>query len=89
MKSRALSELSSAHDAFRLFGNDAVDVEVETCQVVTHQDQCTILERPDVKFRRETRVETANVAEAYGSFVRLPGQYDCLKSGEHLTGATA
>ena len=54
-------------------GNNAVDVEVETCEVVTHQDQRAIPERADVDFRRGTRVETANVAEAYGGFVPLPG----------------
>jgi len=84
-----LAELSSAYCAFSLFGKNAVDVEVETCEVVTHQDQRTIPERADVKFRRGTRVETANVAEAYGRFVAHPGQYDCLKSGEDLAGATA
>jgi hypothetical protein len=30
----------------------AVDVEVETCEVVAHQDQRTIPERADVEFRR-------------------------------------
>src|SRR6202035_4147665 len=63
--------------------------KVETCEVVTQQDQCTIPERADVDFRRGTRVETANVAEAYGRFLPLPGQYDRLKSGEDLAGATA
>ena len=52
---------------------NAIDVEVETCEVVTHQDQCAIPERADVDFRRGTRVETANVAEAYGRFVPLAG----------------
>ena len=81
--------MSSAYYAFRLFGKNAVEVEVETCEVVTHQDQGTILERADIEFRCGTRVETANVAEAYGRFVPLPGQYDCLKSSEDLAGATA
>ena len=81
--------MSSAYYAFSLFGNNAVDVEVETCEVVTHQDQRAIPEGADVDFRRGTRVETANVAEAYGGFVPLPGQYDCLKSGEDLARATA
>jgi hypothetical protein len=81
--------LSSAYYAFRLFGKNAVDVEVKTCEVVTHQDQRTMPERADVEFWRGTRVETANVAEAYGRFVPLAGQYDCLKSGEDLAGATA
>ena len=77
--------MSSAYYAFSLFGKNAVDIEVETCEVVTQQDQCTIPERADVDFRRGTRVETANVANAYGRFVSLAGQYDCLKSGEGLS----
>ena len=84
-----LAELSSAYSAFSLFGKNAVDVEVETCEVVTQQDQCTIPERADVDFRRGARVETANVAEANGRFVSLAGQYDFLKSGEDLAGTTA
>jgi len=81
--------LSSAYCAFSLFGKNAVNVEVETCEVVTQQDQRTIPERADVEFWRGTRVETANVAEAYGRLVPLPGQYDCLKSGEDLARAAA
>ena len=84
-----LAKLSSTYYAFSLFGENAVDVEVETCEVITQQDQCAIPERADVEFRRGTRVEAANVAEAYGRFVPLPGQYDRLKSGEDLAGATA
>jgi len=86
---KGLAELSSAYYAFSLFGKNPVDVEVETCEVVTQQDQCTIPERADVDFWRGTRVETANVAKAYGRFVPLPRQYDCLKSGEDLARATA
>ena len=84
-----LAELSPTYYAFSLFGRNAVDVEVGTCEVVTQQDQCTIPERADVDFRRGTRIETANVAQAYGRFVTLPGQYGCLKSGEDLARATA
>jgi len=80
--------LSSADYAFSLFGENAVDVEVETCEIVTQQDQCTIPERADVDFWRGTRIETANVTKAYGGFVPLPGQYDSLKSGEDLAGGT-
>ncbi len=80
--------MSSAYYAFRLFGKNAVDVEVETCEVITHQDQGTIPERADVEFRCGTRIEAADVAEAYGRFVLLAGQYDCLKSGKDLAGAT-
>jgi hypothetical protein len=68
-----VAELSSAYDAFSLFLKHAVDLEVGTCEVVAHQDQRTIPERADVEFRRQTCVETSNVAEAFGRFVPLPG----------------
>ena len=84
-----LAELSSTYYAFSLFRKNAVDVEVETCEVVAHQDQCTIAERADVDLRRGTRVQTPNVAKAYGRFVPFPGQDDCLKSGENLARPTA
>jgi len=48
---KGLAELSSAYSAFRLFGKDAVDIQVEACEVVTQQDRCTIAECADVDFR--------------------------------------
>ncbi len=81
--------MCATYYAFGLFGKNAVDVDVKTCEVIAHQDQRAILECADVELRRGTRVETADVAEAYGRSVPLPGQYDCLKSSEDLAGAIA
>src|SRR6202035_4036009 len=64
----SLAELSSPNCACRLFGEDAVHVEVKAAEVVAHQKQCALPEGADIDLGCWTLVETADVAEAHGRF---------------------